>query len=157
MGGRARSDAEFVRRQAADRRGHPPDLVGYAWQLVALGSDLGSLPWLHRIPHPTLVVAGDDDPVMPLGNSLLLAHHLPQGRLVVAPGEGHLLLADPESMALPAIRDFLVTEDLARSRAWRDAQEVTKEVLDTGLQTERGHFHHPVSLASAAVRLMWAR
>jgi pimeloyl-ACP methyl ester carboxylesterase len=96
------------------RRGparQPADPLGYAWQLAALSTDFGSLPWLHRVTQPTLVVTGDDDPVMPLANALLLAHKLPDARLLVAPGEGHLLLLDPDSRALPAIHDFVCDGD----------------------------------------------
>jgi pimeloyl-ACP methyl ester carboxylesterase len=56
------------------------------------------------IQHPALVVTGDDVPLVPRVNSLLLAHRLPNARAVVAPGEGHLLLMDPDSTVLGPIR-----------------------------------------------------
>ena len=114
MGGRLRRDEAFVRRLGEDRLANPPDPLGYAWQLAALSTDFGSLPWLHRVTQPTLVVTGDDDPVMPLANALLLAHRLPDARLLVAPGEGHLLLLDPDSRALPAIHAFVCDGDRRR-------------------------------------------
>jgi hypothetical protein len=34
------------------------------------------------------VIGGDDDPVLPIANSLLLAQQLVDGRLIVAPAKG---------------------------------------------------------------------
>jgi pimeloyl-ACP methyl ester carboxylesterase len=147
MGGRLRHDEAFVRRHGQERRGHPPDPLGYAWQLAALAGDAGSLPWLHRVAVPALVVAGDDDPVMPLPNSLLLAHRLPRARLLVAPGEGHLLLFDPKSRALPAIRGFV------RDGDWGAAEPVVREALDAGLRVNPAQ--HPLAAVSAGVRALW--
>jgi poly(3-hydroxyalkanoate) depolymerase len=149
MGGRPRHDDEFVRRHGEDRLANPPDPLGYVWQLAALSSDVGSLPWLHRVRQPTLVVTGDDDPVMPLANAHLLAHRLPNARLFVAPGEGHLLLLDPRSAALPAIRGFLCGEEID----WGDSVEVTKPMLDAELRATDEQ--HPLALMSAGVRAFW--
>jgi poly(3-hydroxyoctanoate) depolymerase len=147
MGGRPRSDPEFVRHHGEDRLANPPDPLGYTWQLAALSTDFGSLPWLHELTHPTLVVTGDDDPVMPLANALLLAHKLPEARVLVAPGEGHLLLLDPDSRALPAIRDFVCHDE----PEWGEAVEVTKSMLDAELRAATD-FQHPLALMSAGVR-----
>jgi hypothetical protein len=96
------------------------------------------------------VVTGDDDPVMPLANALLLAHKLAHARLLVAPGEGHLLLLDPDSRALPAIRTFVCHDDID----WGEAVEVTKPMLDAELRgTDEPH---PLALMSAGVRAFWA-
>ena len=46
----------------------PPDPLGYAYQLYAVAG-WSSLPWLHRVQQPTLVVAGEDDPSVPLRNA----------------------------------------------------------------------------------------
>jgi pimeloyl-ACP methyl ester carboxylesterase len=150
MGGRPRTDTEFVRRHGEDRLANPPDPFGYAWQLAALAGDPGTLPWLHRVRQPTLVVAGDDDPVIPLANALLLAQRLPDARLLVAPGEGHLLLLDPQSRALPAIRDFVCGEEVE----WGEAVEVSRETLDAELRAASDG-QHPLALMSAGVRAFW--
>ena len=143
MGGRARHDDEFVRLHGERRRDHPPGVLGYTWQLAALAGDPGSLPWLHRIETPTLVVTGDDDPVMPVANSRLLAAKLPHARLLVLPGEGHLMLLDPDSGALPAIRAFLA------DGAWGEAVEVDRAEI-------REPVTHPIAAFSAGVRALWA-
>jgi hypothetical protein len=85
---------------------------------------------------------------MPLANALLLAHKLPDARLLVAPGEGHLLLLDPDSRALPAIHDFVCDGDRG------DAVEVSREMLDAELRaTDEAH---PLALMSAGVRAFWS-
>ena len=135
---------------ASARTGSPtrPTRWSYAWQLAAPSPDC-SLPWLHRVTQPTLVVTGDDDPVMPLGNALLLAHKLPDARLLVAPGEGHLLLLDPDSRALPAIHDFVCDGDRG------DAVEVTKPKTPLDAELRTGTEPHPLALMSAGVRAFW--
>jgi alpha-beta hydrolase superfamily lysophospholipase len=151
MGGRARNDPEFVRRHGDQRLGEPPAIVGYAWQLAALALSPGSLPWLRELNQPTLVVAGDDDPVMPMANALLLAHRIPTSRLVVAPGEGHLLLLDPESSMLPAIARFLRARSHTATDVWRQGRVVTDRMVDEGLRPQVELFN-PIAAMSAAVR-----
>jgi poly(3-hydroxyoctanoate) depolymerase len=151
MGGRPRTDAEFVRRHGEDRLACPPDPLGYAWQLAALAGDPGSLPWLHQLAHPALVVTGDDDPVMPLANALLLAHRLADARLLVAAGEGHLLLLDPRSRALPAIRDFVCGDEVD----WGEAVPVSRAMLDAEPRAANTG-PHPFALMSAGVRAFWS-
>ena len=87
-----------------------------------------------RAAHAGVVVAGDDDPVMPLANALLLANRLPTGRLLVAPGEGHLLLLDRRAARARDPR-LPVSEELAVV-AWRKAVEVTRPMLDAACPPE---------------------
>ena len=62
-------------------------------------------------PQPTLVLAGDDDPIVPLLNGRMLANRIPDARLHIVPGGGHLfLLEQPADMAA------LVTRFLAKGR-----------------------------------------
>ena len=54
-------------------------------------------------------------------NGVLLAREVPNSRLVVlVPGEGHLLLFDLESSALPALAEFFA--DGEQSPTWREAE-----------------------------------
>jgi hypothetical protein len=50
----------------------PPRCVGYLYQLAALRS-WTSLAWLQVLRQPTLVIAGTDDPIVPLTNAGMLA------------------------------------------------------------------------------------
>lgn len=102
-------------------RAHPPSLAGYTSQLYAIAR-WTSLPWLHQLRPPTLIVAGDDDPVVPLANARLLAACIPDSRLHVVPGGGHLLLVDQVEEVAPVLRAFLLNpigEGARRPRVWR--------------------------------------
>ena len=66
---------------------------GYAAQLYAI-TGWTSLPWLCRLRQPTLVLAGDDDPIVPLVNGRILARLIPDARLHVVRGGGHLFVLE---------------------------------------------------------------
>ncbi len=152
MGGRARTDPGFVRRHGDARLHNPPTPLGYAWQLLAMTTSPGTLGWLKQISADTLVVTGDDDPVMPLANALLLAHHIPSARLLVARGEGHMLLMDDESAVFPALASFLTAPNAERSAAWLEGTDVDDGLLEDGLAADRPQLGNPAALISALVR-----
>ena len=81
-------------------------MLGYAYQLYA-AAGWSSLPWLHRVKQPTLVVAGNDDPSVPVLNARMLAARLPDARLHVIKGGGHLFLLDEPHSAIGRILGFL--------------------------------------------------
>jgi pimeloyl-ACP methyl ester carboxylesterase len=154
-GGRARNDREWIERHAEERQSHPPSPLGYAWQLAALTVPPGTLPWLHKLEQSTLVLAGDDDPIMPVANALLLAHRIPRARMLLAPGEGHLLLLDPDSAAHPAIRDFVRCDELDGSEAYTRSVDVDEAMLEEALREERLPLH-PVAALNALTRALFA-
>jgi poly(3-hydroxyoctanoate) depolymerase len=84
----------------------PPSVRGYLGQLYAI-SGWTSMPWLHRLPQPTLVLAGDDDPIVPLINGRILAQRIPDARLQVIPGGGHLFMLEHPAATAAIISDFL--------------------------------------------------
>jgi poly(3-hydroxyoctanoate) depolymerase len=104
-GGAARRGDNPHGRMAA-RFERPPSMLGYAGQLYAI-SLWSSLPWLRRVHKPVLLLHGDDDPIVPLPNARLLARLLPDARLVVLEGSGHLFLLDEPEMAAHHVDDFL--------------------------------------------------
>jgi len=78
---------------------------GYYYQLLA-GAGWTSLPLLPLISQPTLILAGDDDPIIPLVNARLMHAMIPRNALHIYKG-GHLeLVADPGLLA-PAVESFL--------------------------------------------------
>ena len=105
-GGRTARDPTAFTDEAAERLQRPPDPLGYAYQLYA-AAGWSSLPWLHRLRQPTLVVAGEDDPSVPLRNARILAGRIPDARLEVVEGGGHLFLLDEPESAAGAIGAFL--------------------------------------------------
>lgn len=107
-GGAVAQHPRMLREHAKLREARPPSMVGYFWQLSALRR-WTSLPWLHRLRMRTLVLAGDDDPIIPLANGRMMASRIPDGRLHVVEGGGHLFLfTRAEEMAI-RITDFLAT------------------------------------------------
>jgi pimeloyl-ACP methyl ester carboxylesterase len=79
---------------------------GYFGQLVA-GISWSSLPWLHRIRQPTLVLSGAADPIVPPINARILAGRIPNAELEIVPGAGHLLLMEHAEPVAERIATFL--------------------------------------------------
>jgi pimeloyl-ACP methyl ester carboxylesterase len=152
-GGRARHDGRWIAEQGELRLQQAPSTRGYITQLISLFG-WSSLPRLCEIEIPTLVIAGDDDPLTPVANGKLLAHMLPQGRLLVFHGEGHLMVLDAESGAQPAIREFLEAKRLDRSPVWRDAMEVSEDELERAFASA-GWQAQPWAHMSAKQRRRW--
>ncbi len=105
-GGRTARDPRELRAGLDQRLLAPPSAMGYLYQLYAL-SGWSSHPWIQRVRHPALVVHGDRDPVVPLVNGRYLAEALPNGRLEVVRGGGHLFLLDEPRSVAPALTAFL--------------------------------------------------
>ena len=79
---------------------------GYLYQLAA-GAGWTSLPFLPLIRQPTLILAGDDDPIIPLVNAKIMAALLPSARLHVYP-DGHLGLLTRAADIVPVVGEFLL-------------------------------------------------
>jgi poly(3-hydroxyalkanoate) depolymerase len=78
---------------------------GYYYQLIS-GTGWTSLPLLPKLRRPTLIMAGDDDPIIPLVNARIMHRLIPRSQLHIYHG-GHLeLAADAERLA-PAVEAFL--------------------------------------------------
>src|SRR4051795_10078100 len=78
---------------------------GYYFQLAA-SSGWTSLPFLKLIRQPTLLVMGDDDPIVPLVNARIMARLLPDARLHVYEG-GHIALITEAHQMAPVVEEFL--------------------------------------------------
>ena len=78
---------------------------GYYYQLAA-STGWSSLPFLRLIRQPTLIVAGDDDPIVPVVNARIMARLLPDARLHVYEG-GHIALVTEAKELAPVIEKFL--------------------------------------------------
>ncbi|MCW2740688.1 MAG: phaB [Blastococcus sp.] len=103
-GGTMRSDPERAARVLhANTRLGPRR--GYYYQLAA-STGWSSLPFLKLIRQPTLLVMGDDDPIVPLVNARIMARLLPDARLHVYQG-GHIALITEADRLAPVVEDFL--------------------------------------------------
>lgn len=151
LAGRHNAEADLLRAYAAERLGARPSIGGYSKQLLA-GWTWTSLPWLDTVEHPTLVVAGSNDRLLPLANSQILAAHLRNARMLTFEG-GHYVLLNPESGAGAAIGDFLRAPDLNDSRAWQAAQVVTAGDLHDSLRSRKRL--SPTGIPHALWRRRW--
>jgi poly(3-hydroxyalkanoate) depolymerase len=78
---------------------------GYYYQLIA-SAGWTSLPWLPRMRPPTLILAGDDDPIIPLVNARIMHRLIAQSQLHIYHG-GHLELAADAGRIAPVVEAFL--------------------------------------------------
>jgi poly(3-hydroxyalkanoate) depolymerase len=108
-GGAARDDPDATLHGSVARFSQPPSLGGYLAQLYAI-TGWTSVPWLHRLPQPTLVLAGDDDPIVPLTNGRILNRCIRDSRLHIVPGGGHLFLLERPAETAALVTDFLAAE-----------------------------------------------
>jgi pimeloyl-ACP methyl ester carboxylesterase len=103
FGGRLRKEPELVRTMHIRR---PTNALAAMYRLAPLFG-WTSLPWLRKIRQPTLVVAGDDDPITPLVNHRIIAALVPRASLHIVRGGGHLVLLDSAPEVAPVITSFL--------------------------------------------------
>jgi len=105
-GGAIRTNPGLLKRHTHLRTTHPPNPAGYVAQMLAV-STWSSLPWAHTLTQQTLVLAGDDDPIIPLVNGRILARRIPNARLEIVKDGGHLFLAARAAEVAPVIESFL--------------------------------------------------
>jgi len=102
-GGDFRSNEVLAERFS--RRMVPPSLWSYVNQLYA-ATGWTSLFWAHRISCPTLIMAGDDDPIIPIVNARILHRLIPNAELEVFDC-GHLFLLTRLERSVATISKFL--------------------------------------------------
>ncbi|HYO38499.1 MAG TPA: alpha/beta fold hydrolase [Nocardioidaceae bacterium] len=78
---------------------------GYYFQLAACAG-WSSLPCLPLLKQPTLILAGDDDPIIPSANARVLDRLIPNSQLHMYRG-GHLGVLTEARELVPLIEDFL--------------------------------------------------
>ncbi|HYX97570.1 MAG TPA: alpha/beta fold hydrolase [Geodermatophilus sp.] len=121
-GGMARTDPHRLLRTVLGRV-RPPSVIGYVGQLYAIAG-WTSMPWLHTLRQPTLVLAGDDDPIIPLVNGRILAWRIPGAKLHVVRGGGHLFILERPAEMAGLVTSFLEGQPVATVRSgstrWTD-------------------------------------
>lgn len=78
---------------------------GYYYQLAAM-TGWSSLPFLGLVRQPTLVMGGDDDPIIPVANPRMQARLIPDATLHLYSG-GHLAILTEADELAPVIDQFL--------------------------------------------------
>jgi pimeloyl-ACP methyl ester carboxylesterase len=103
-GGSAKTDPDGLTSALRKARISPLSM-GFLYQnTAALG--FTTLPLLPLIRQRTLVLTGDDDPIIPVANGRILAAGIPHATLHVYHG-GHVELATRPSLLTPLITNFL--------------------------------------------------
>jgi len=103
-GGLARIDtAEIVATMHDGNRVGPSR--GYLYQLAA-SAGWTSVPFLPLLRQPTLILAGNDDPIIPLANARLM-HTLIRGSRLHVYQDGHLGLVTKAADLAPVVDGFL--------------------------------------------------
>lgn len=111
-GGEVRRDPRLMSAHAS--RLIAPQFMGYVYQLLA-GMGWTSIHWLHRIRQPTLILAGADDPLVPPVNARILATLVPNNRVHIVSGGGHLFMLHSLDEIVPVLREFLDDETVSAS------------------------------------------
>src|SRR5271155_3488462 len=103
-GGTVRTRGDDVARLFAQQL-HAGSKIGYRHQLLA-GSVWSSLFWLLAVRQNTLIVAGTDDPIIPVVNARIMNALLPNSRLHLHSG-GHIDLVHNAAELAPVVGTFL--------------------------------------------------
>jgi poly(3-hydroxyalkanoate) depolymerase len=103
-GGSAREHAGDI-QEVFKRQVRAGSARGYVYQLAA-GACWTSLPFLSLIRQRTLVLTGDDDPIIPVINGRILARLIPHAELHIYRG-GHVELVTEAPVLVPVIDRFL--------------------------------------------------
>jgi poly(3-hydroxyalkanoate) depolymerase len=105
-GGSFRDDPDLINAHAKNMKGASD--LGYLYQLLALAG-WTSLPWLHTLNQPTLILMGNDDPIVPLINGQILTRLIRGSRLQILQ-DGHLFfVTKPQETAL-MVEGFIADE-----------------------------------------------
>ncbi len=105
-GGDLQSNPEFVRQMSHAMHFNEP--LGYLYQLMA-AMGWTSIPWLKLLRQPTLILAGDVDPIVPAINAKIMHHLIPNSKLHIYHG-GHLGLITHARELTALIEEFLSVE-----------------------------------------------
>lgn len=106
-GGDFRDDPSHIERHAAGMK--PQSQQGYTYQLLCMAG-WTSLPWLWSLRQPTLIMAGTDDPLVPVANAKLLNAMIPRSRLHLVEN-GHLFLVTRPEESAATVEAFLAAPD----------------------------------------------
>jgi pimeloyl-ACP methyl ester carboxylesterase len=143
-------DEAFLARTSLARQAATPSTIGYALQMASFWT-FSSLPWLHRLEHPTLVLAGTHDHLVPPANAALLSAYLANARLLLYERWGHYFLHDNRSGAGGDVANFLRADDAQASASWEAGHAMSQTALDEFVR-ETGWSPQPMAIAGGIMR-----
>jgi len=80
-------------------------MLGYFYQMLG-GVGWTSIPWLRKLRQPTLILHGDDDPLVPLVNAKIMHRLIPHSQLYIF-HDGHLGLGTSAQELAQVVDQFL--------------------------------------------------
>ncbi len=102
-GGKMRTRPELAHEFA--RTARLGSVLGYFYQMLgAVGWT--SIPWLRTLRQPTLILHGDDDPLVPLVNAKIMQRLIPHAKLYIF-HDGHLGLGTSARELAQVVDEFL--------------------------------------------------
>ncbi len=104
---RPEPDPEVLARVKQIMKEGTPEGVAAAQRGMAARPD--SVPTLSRITCPTLIIAGEQDQLMPFAETQRMAQTIPGARLVRIPGAGHMPNLEAPNAFNTALSTFLAT------------------------------------------------
>ncbi len=102
-GGKMRTRPELAHEFA--QTAHLGSVLGYFYQMLG-GVGWTSIPWLHKLQQPTLILHGNDDPLVPLVNAKIMHRLIPHSELYIF-HDGHLGLATSARELAQVVDQFL--------------------------------------------------
>jgi poly(3-hydroxyalkanoate) depolymerase len=106
-GGKIHRQPELAREFA--RTARFGGMLGYFYQLLG-AAGWTSIPWLRKIRQPTLILHGDDDPLVPLVNARIMHRLIPHSKLYIF-HDGHLGLMTSAQELTQVVDQFLAAPD----------------------------------------------
>ena len=103
-GGKMRTHPEYARAFA--RTARLGSVLGYFYQMLG-GVGWTSIFWLRKLRQPTLIMHGDDDPLVPLVNAQLMQRLIPHAQLYIF-HDGHLGLGTSARELAQVVDQFLI-------------------------------------------------
>lgn len=105
-GGKFRTDPNLATKYAQKMGSKKSNSLGYGYQQAAI-CWWTSIHMLPSIKQPTLLMVGDDDPLIRLCNMELMNALIPNSELNVFEGEGHMFLLTSMEKSVKVINEFL--------------------------------------------------
>ncbi len=102
-GGKMRTRPELAHEFA--HTAHLGSVLGYFYQMLG-GVGWTSIPWLRKLQQPTLILHGNDDPLVPLVNAKIMHRLIPHSELYIF-HDGHLGLATSARELAQVVDQFL--------------------------------------------------
>jgi len=121
---------ERIEEDLAIRRPWPARPESYLAQLQGIRAWEGYTR-LPAIRVPTLVIHGQNDRLVPVGNGQLIADRIPDAKLLIIPHASHIFLTDQPEIAHASILEFLQAQ---ASRARKD------HLAQTALADDKARF-----------------